>query len=485
MWTSLRFRDWPIRTKFVLPMIVMLTALLLSTYLYLPGHLKKVLYATYRQEAVKTAELFSVAVSHALNQHSFELLQKTLQSAKVDHHIAFIFLFDEHGEEYASYNPQHVLFTSRWLAQPEVAENEQGFIVLNESIQYQNEQRLGGLLLGFSLQELHEQVSRVYLITALFSIGSFVVGLMLINFISRYVTTPLSLLQRQMHEIVTSGSFGTDVPVESSDEVGRLAADFNRMMALLRSRHKRLVQSQKRYRSLYQKHQKLNQLKSIFVSDASHHLRTPLTIMRGEIEVALRRERQPADYRETLSIVEEEAAHLGKIVESLLTLAKADSGKLLAMQEDIDFSAVCRQQAKLARLLAEEKGVCLKHAIERRCLMRGDPNRLGELVLNLLENAIKYTPKGGVVELNLEKRDESVVLEVRDSGVGIPAADLENVFERFYRGRNAMRLSKGSGLGLSICKSIAEAHGGEISVSSAVGKGSTFRVVFKKGEEAS
>lgn len=225
-----------------------------------------------------------------------------------------------------------------------------------------------------------------------------------------------------------------------------------------------------------EKLRELDRLKSNFVSDASHHLRTPLTIISGELQLAQRRKRKPKEYEATLAVVHDEVENLIRIVENLLTLAKGDMGALVDLQDAVDLAEICRQQLQHAALLIRQKKLRMHAQIETGCWLEGDARRLAELVFNLIENAIKYTPEEKRIWLSLKPEGDLIVLRVRDSGIGIPEEDLDKLFDRFYRGRNAMKSSSGSGLGLTICRSIVEAHQGQISVKSEVGKGSEFEV---------
>ncbi|MFQ5709189.1 MAG: sensor histidine kinase [bacterium] len=473
------FHNLPIRIKFVVPMVAALAGMLVSVLIYLPAYHRNSLTRAYTLDAIKTAELFSAAVSHALSQHSFELLQRTLQSAKIDNNIAFILLFDENGEELASYNPQDRPYPDIDFSTKPSAQQKKDFIMVSQAILDQEDNSLGKLLLGFSLQNLNRQVEKVRIATILFAIGSFIFGLFFINTVSKRITRSISQLRQQMQENIHGGSYASDVSVLIHDEVGKLAEVFNKMMKELRSRHQSLVESRKRYQSLNKKLQELNRLKTMFVSDVSHNLRTPFTIIKGEIDVTLQRERTPAEYQEVLRIIEDESAHLIRIVENLLTLAKADTGRLVSLQDGIDFSTICRNQIKQSQALARAQNIHLQHEIAPNCVMRGDPARLGELIFNLLENAVKYTPPGKSIKVTLERMKENLVLKVTDTGIGLPESEVRKIFNRFYRGKHPSIKTKGSGLGLAICESIVEAHGGKISVNSIVGEGSTFTVQFK------
>ena len=214
-----------------------------------------------------------------------------------------------------------------------------------------------------------------------------------------------------------------------------------------------------------------------FTADASHELRTPLTVLRGELEALAERQDIPADARETIESALEESERLSKIVESLLAISRLDAGEALMTRERFDFAELVADTVEQMRLLAEDKRISLSCAAEDAVQVNGDPGRLKQVVVNLADNAIKYTNEGGSVDIRVAAVDGKALLEVSDSGVSISSEALPHIFERFYRVDKARsRQMGGAGLGLSIVKSICEAHDGHITVESTEGKGSRFLV---------
>jgi len=199
--------------------------------------------------------------------------------------------------------------------------------------------------------------------------------------------------------------------------------------------------------------------------------------LKGEIEVGLKRQRRPEEYRRVLASCLEEVDRMSRIVDDLLTLARADMGALQLQKERVDLGEVAEDVWRSLGRMAEEKGLRFTFQGDGEVAVWGDKDRLRQLLVNLVDNALKYTPPGGEVRLRVERDDTLALLTVQDTGEGIPPEDQERVFERFYRVDKARsRQRGGTGLGLSICKWIAEAHGGKISLESEVGKGSTFVV---------
>ena len=253
----------------------------------------------------------------------------------------------------------------------------------------------------------------------------------------------------------------------SQDEIGRLAATFNRMIS-------RLEQAFERERR--------------FTADASHELKTPLAVLRGDIEVALRRERTPEEYQRVLQSSLEEIARLTKLTEDLLTLARSDAGESVLELEQVQLDRLASEARAYIAPLADSAGVALIYeAPESPVGVEGDEKRLKQLLVNLLDNAIKYTPAGGIARLSLAVEGSSAVIEVSDTGRGIPASALPHVFERFYR-QTDPRDSRvtGFGLGLAISKWIVDAHGGSIEVDSEEGRGSrvTVRLPVAQNEDS-
>jgi heavy metal sensor kinase len=271
---------------------------------------------------------------------------------------------------------------------------------------------------------------------------------------------------RQKAAQITSRNLSERLPVvHTGDELERLATDLNHMIERLEE-------------SFHQ----INR----FSADASHELRTPLTVLQGELEaVAEKGQTLPEDVRDTIGSALEETQRLAKIVESLLAISRLEAGEARVQPVRLDLAELTRTTADHMKLLAEEKHISITCEGTDPVEVEADPSRLKQVVVNLLDNAIKYTPEGGDVSLSVTQREGRAVLEVADRGLGISAIDLPHVFERFYRADKARsRQMGGTGLGLSIVRSICLAHGGQVTVNSTEGRGSLFCVELPLATDA-
>ena len=218
-----------------------------------------------------------------------------------------------------------------------------------------------------------------------------------------------------------------------------------------------------------------------FLADAAHELRTPVAVLRARAEVSLQRERAPDEYRAALDEVGREAEVMGRIVDDLLILARVESGVRTVMREPVYLDDLVSGAAASAGVLAESRGVRLEVGEFDEAAITGDPALLRQLLLILLQNAVKYTPRGGAVRVDVHSRGGAPTVVVEDTGMGIGPGELPHVFERFYRGEEARGVTEGAGLGLSIARRIVAGHGGRIEVRSEPGLGTRVTVNFPSG----
>ncbi len=222
-----------------------------------------------------------------------------------------------------------------------------------------------------------------------------------------------------------------------------------------------------------------------FTSDASHELKTPLAILMGELEVALRRPMKEEEYRATLASCLEEVERLTHVVQGLLELSRAETGQVTIQREHIRLSALLADVCDDVMLIAETKHIDLVTNISPNISITGDRIRLHQALLNVIENAVKYTPDGGGVRIELDVAEGRARVVVADSGIGIPHDQLPFIYDRFFRVDKARSQNiLGTGLGLSIVKWIVDAHDGTIDAMSTEGKGTTIIVTFPVSENS-
>ncbi len=277
-------------------------------------------------------------------------------------------------------------------------------------------------------------------------------------FLAGRALAPVTNITRAMRK-VNADNLNRRLPIgKARDEISRLAETFNAMLANLEESFRKIRQ---------------------FSGDASHELRTPLTILKGETEVALRWAKHPDEFRKMLESSMEEIDRMGRIIEDLLSLAKSEAGARSLVIKPFSLSDLLQGIYLQANTLGETKKIKthLKLDVSEEIRLMGDELRLRQLFLNLVANAVNYTPDGGQVEITLAVVDGEAKVTVSDTGIGIPVEHLTHIFDRFYRVDKARnREDGGTGLGLAIVKSLAEAHGGRVEVDSTPGKGTDFMV---------
>ena len=308
-----------------------------------------------------------------------------------------------------------------------------------------------------SLNTVRVQLLRIF---ALIAIAALVVAL----FLSRVLTNPITAVSRTMRKM-GKGDLSVRVPVRGSGELRELAENYNTMAAQLES---------------------LDKTRNQFVSNASHELKTPLATMKIMLESMIYQPDMPADVRaDFMKDINHEIDRLTGIVTDLLVLTRLDNREEMK-RESVNMSELTEETIHLLTPAAEQNHQTLSEEIQEDLFVYGDRSKLSQILYNLTDNAIKYTPENGKIHVSLKQENGCVIWRVKDNGIGIPADDQEHIFERFYRVDKARgRETGGTGLGLSIVKQMVKMHDGTISVHSEPGKGSEFVVMFPQEGAAS
>lgn len=314
---------------------------------------------------------------------------------------------------------------------------------------------VGVIELAQSLREVDTTLARLGALIA----GSIVaaLGIAAIGgaFLARSALAPIDRITQTAREITRAHDLGKRIEApNTSDEVGRLASTFNEMLARI---------------------EELFRVQQRFVADVSHELRSPLTAVRGNMDLLRRGAAADPEAREEgLAAIDSEVARMSRMVSDLLMLAQADAGVPIA-KDKVEMDTLLLDVYRQARMSAD--GVKVSLGAEDQATILGDRDRLKQALLNLVGNAINYTPSGGEVKLSLQKDKEWVRIAVNDTGIGIAPEHIPHLFDRFYRADKARaRAAGGAGLGLAIAKSVVDAHNGKITVDSKVGRGTTFTI---------
>ena len=287
-------------------------------------------------------------------------------------------------------------------------------------------------------------------------------GVLLTLLLARRMVRPIADLTSAAR-VIARGGTPPPVPVRGQDEVAELGRAFNRMA-------ERLAADEEQRRRLF--------------AGVAHELRTPLSVIQGTLEGVLDHVLEPTPER--IAALHSQTLLLSRLITDLRDVSLAQAGQLQLNLQAIDAGPVVRETLEALAPLADERGVAVRSDVPRGLpRIDADPDRLRQIVQNLVENAVRYTPPGGEIGVTMRADDaDGVRLVVYDTGVGVAAADLPHVFRHFYRAdQSRARTSGGTGLGLAIVKSLVEAHGGRVTVESAVGRGTTFTITFPRRQE--
>ena len=308
---------------------------------------------------------------------------------------------------------------------------------------------------GTSLEDFDETIKKLLLIMIISIPTSISVTIVVGYFMAKKALRPVDQIRRAAVKI-SSSNLDEKIDIAGrSDELGRLAETFNAMIGRLKDAFQRVNQ---------------------FSIDVSHELKTPLTILKGETEVALRKEREKDDYQKLLLSNLEEIDRMSCIIDDLLLLSKADTKDIKLNIEEIALRDLIMGVCMNMKVVADKKEVVLQTGEMEDLRVKGDELKLRRMILNIVENGIKYSQTGGKVIVSSYVNDGYAQIDVKDEGIGISEQDIKYVFDRFFRADRSRKRESGSGLGLSISRWIAEAHKGSIEVKSQPAQGSIFTI---------
>lgn len=474
-----------LRFKLTLWYVLILGVLLISFSGFLYVTLSKSLYRDVDQKLKSLAEMIVSESSSPLSKFDFTNVDQTLEATLKLRPIGkFIQVMDESGRiGRKSDNLKNVQLpvslralknASQGMTTFETHRSFEGIPI--RILTYpvlENRQLMKIVQVASSLEEVEDFLNTLFIILIITVPSALMVASLGGQFLANKALSPVDQITQTARRITSKNLNQRIKPLKVKDEISRLIETFNEMISRLDTSFGQIKQ---------------------FSTDASHELKTPLTILKGEVEVALRKGRSPQEYEQILRSNLEEVNRMSQIVDDLLFLAKADIGQVRLDKEEIRLTDILKEVAEQMRFLSHSKNIRIETSnLDQEVHILGDALRIRELFINLIDNGIKYTERGGTITLRLSNHSssrpnhpssgsgeellESVKVTVSDTGIGIAREDQERIFDRFYRVDKARsREHGGSGLGLSICKWIAEAHQGAIYVESEVGRGSSFIV---------
>jgi heavy metal sensor kinase len=321
---------------------------------------------------------------------------------------------------------------------------------------YDNDTFIGAVMVAHPIdviqKSLNSLISSLFIIFGVLMIPAILGGYVLAGQIMR----PIAAMSDKMERVTSEHLNERVTNPQTGDELEKLAVSFNRLLERLQASFARERQ---------------------FIGDVAHELKTPVSTLRGEVELTLSKTRSVQEYKEAFAETLTDINRLSTLIKNILDLAWLNADSAVVGQQKVDLSGVVKELLDIAKKLAVQQQIKFTSNVDPNIVVQGSEDKLSRAILNLIDNAIKYTPEGKAVAVTLQKKGELAVLQIVDTGIGIPTQDLPHVFDRFYRGSKAVK-TLGSGLGLAISQGIIKAHHGEIQIKSQVAKGTQVTITL-------
>jgi len=465
------------------------TVLLASVLVLTRGHATE--RKRVRQTITSDGRMLAIHCAAPLRFQDPAAARETIEALRPVQHFGAAVIFDRTGREVARYMSPGSRPVPSLRPGPEGFEEENRWSILREAIVHQQD-TLGTLVLAYDhswmLRELASSLGWTALV-ALLAVGA---GMLVAYPLQRAITGPVEDLVDVAGSVARGGSLSARARLFANDELGQLTRAFNEMLGRLEENEESLVRANERYDQLLAREQEArhaaeeaNRTKDEFLATLSHEIRTPLAAILGWSQVLARMPaaEQDAELREGIATVERNARTQAQLVDDLLDMSRIVAGTLRLSVRSVPLREVTEAAIETVRHAAGAKGIELRRSYaDENLTLRGDPGRLQQVIWNLLANAVKFTPRGGIVTIAVSADQANAVITVSDTGRGIAPDFLPHIFERFRQAdASASRRFGGLGLGLSIVRNLVELHGGTVQAESpGLGQGATFTVVLPR-----
>lgn len=451
-----------LRMKSILLFTLFTAAISVFIYGYFPAEIKRQsLRSISRKAAMMTSMAAMELRSGVLFGDSTALAEYVNEMGKLQD-LVYVVVQDTTRNTLVSYNEKNVREHEYTLVERNRLSAAEDLYQTTAPIIFEG-RTLGYIYLGVSLQELQNDIRATRQTIAWVSLGTFIVGFILVLLLSQIVTRSLYQLGKTFDKIA-GGDFSERAEIKSRDEIGMLAQGFNAMVDQVQL--------------AMQKERDLHMLKSRFISTVSHEFRTPLTSigLSADLLLSYYERMTPAERLDHVQKIKQRVADLTVLISDFLDQSAAASMRDLFSPVPLDIAILTDEVTTGMTVLLSAKQMQLDLVSEPDIpRIQGDPRLLQHVLRNLFSNAVKYSPAGSTIRCTLRHIDDALELEVADQGMGIPAEDIDKLFTPFFRASNSTG-TQGTGLGLSIVREFVEMHGGSVSVRSTLGQGSTFTV---------
>jgi signal transduction histidine kinase len=464
-------RGYTFRGKLLLAFLLMNAVLIPFSVSTRIAHTREMVFKRELNAINNIGHLVANEVANDLIIHDENALVEELQLSVQQTHIVFVSVLDTQGIAIYSTDSSMAGRRTRYANSKSIKdEKERLFITDFPLLKYR-----GSVQIGYSLDGVRADLKKAFQWSVGLGGAMLLLTLWIAWWMSGFLARPLNLMIAVAGRYAT-GDFTARVPVTSHDNIGELASTLNDMAAQLRdltdNMQEKIREKTRQLEESNKKLMELDKLKSDFVAMVSHELRTPLTSIIGFAKTMQSLRLTVEQQRDYLRIIETEGKRLAELIEEYLDISKIESGNFALKMAPFDFHELVKETTDSLNVLYT--GRILSRMVGPVFQIIGDRNILKRVLINIIDNACKYSPAGSPVTVTVRTRADRIVVSVEDSGPGIPAEDRERIFEKFYRGKNgATGRTRGTGLGLAISKGLLEAHGGTIQLTNDRNPGTT------------